>query len=329
MSVDWVAAVTRARGLWGRLLSAEQLERLTRAPSLDALRPLLADALRDAAPPLDPSARALDACVRAMVVARMATLRRWCESVLGPLAVVFEDDERRAVRALLRGAAARVSAAERLACALPSHRLPAATIAELTRAATLREVVAGLAARGDPYGRALVGLAAMPEPSLWTAELLLSRTYANLARSSARGAGEHLMAYVREQIDLENTWSALLLASHRDGEAAEACFLEGGARVDRGTFLEAAAAPLADAVDRLAARHASGLAAALRAGSGDLPAMERRALEARADAQRQAARIAPLGPATILSFVLQLQLQALRLRQLVWSRALGARGAQV
>jgi len=327
VSPVWGDLIARARGLGTHLLTTPQLAALARAPDLAAL----ADGLRRHGYPMGEETRSpadLEVAVRRVAGAQLGVLGRWAGRRGETLAVLFEDEDRRSLRALLRGAVAGAPAEERVAGLLPTGALPAPALAELAHQTTPAAVAAVLTAWGNPYGSALLPEAGAAQPDLLKLEVRVNRTFAARALRAARHAGHRspLVEHVRETIDLENAATALVLAAGDRDVIPKDLFLAGGRRVTIAAFEQAIGAGEGPAAaHRLAAAFAGTLIAGALEGSGADPAgLERALLRARIVMRRRAARDAPLGPAPVLLYALRLRAQLLDLQRIIWGVALGA-----
>ncbi len=149
------------------------------------------------------SPAALELALRRAAADRLRLLARWCGPRVAILAVLFEDEDRRSLRALLRGSLQHAPAEARLAGLVPTPTLPERALRELANQATPAAVAALLTAWRNPYGSVLLAAASAAQPDLFTLELLVNRTFAARASRAARGTGL-LADYVRDAIDLEN-----------------------------------------------------------------------------------------------------------------------------
>ncbi|HTJ45202.1 MAG TPA: V-type ATPase subunit, partial [Kofleriaceae bacterium] len=176
--MTWAALAVRARGLGAHLLSEDALAAIERASDRDTLLAALAAAgvLVTSADP-----DAVEAAVRARAALDLATLARWDPSARALDAITLDED-RRSIRAIVRGIAAGVRAERRLEGALPTARLPDRVLTALAACATARELRDALgdhplADAIEPSPRA--GIASI---DLFETELALARAYASRAR---------------------------------------------------------------------------------------------------------------------------------------------------
>jgi vacuolar-type H+-ATPase subunit C/Vma6 len=322
--MPWDDLNARVRGLASHLLGRAAIEELALEPDTDALLRRLRDGpydvnLRGSVA----SASAIDLSVRRAAAARLAIIAKWAGPRARQLRILFEDEDRRSLRALLRGAVGGARPEARLAGLVPTPELPERALEELARLTTAAQVAALLVAWGNAYGSALLEAASASQPDLFAIELTLTRTFAQRARRSARGRA--LITFVRDAIDCENAAAAAALAGRRTNSPPEAAFLEGGRRIRLEDYLFAARAQDADvAIGRLArvGGGRSWFAQALLTAS---PAtLEKALLRWRALRQRKLARISPLGPALVLSWALRLRAEVMDLRTITWGLALRA-----
>jgi vacuolar-type H+-ATPase subunit C/Vma6 len=327
MKARWEDLTVRTRGLATHLLTPGQLDALARAPDLDAL----GDAFR-ALGLLVPEAGAvtpeqLELAVRRAAAARLHTLTRWAGARKALLAVVFEDEDRRSLRAMLRGAVHGAPPEERLGGVIPTPALPERALGELARQPTTGAVAALLTAWGSPYGTALLPDAAATHPDLLTLEYRLNRAFAARALEGARAArSRQLVEFVRDTIDLENAATAFVLGGAEKDAPSNQAFLDGGRRLPLAAFLDAIAAREPNEVGRrlAAAFRPDPLGTALERHANDPAALEEALLRQRIATLRARAWWDPMGPATVLGYVLQLRAEMLDLRRAIWGVALGA-----
>jgi vacuolar-type H+-ATPase subunit C/Vma6 len=273
----------------------------------------------------------VELAVRRWASAALGTLARWAGRRIPALAVIYEDEDRKSLRAMLRGAARGAAAEARLSGLIPTPALPERALEELARQASVAAVVTLLQVWRHPYGQALAAVAGTAQPDPLAIDLVLDRTFAARALSAAQSAGAELVGFVRETVDVANAVTAIVLASAGRDFTPKEAFLAGGARVSIVVFEEAAAAggPVAAGV-RLARAFAPGrLAPAFRDLGADPGALENEVLRIRVHDLSQRVRLAPLGPAPALWFALRLRAQVIDLQRIVWGVALAAPAAEV
>jgi len=324
MTKRWEDLNARARGLSTHLLGHAALLDLAAQPDMRALAAALAsEGFQVGAGASTPEA--LELAVRRSGAERLRVLARWCGRRASVLAVIFEDEDRRSLRAMLRGAVQHAPAEARLAGLLPTPQLPERALGELAAQPTPARVAALLAAWHNPYAPSLVPVAGAAEPDLLDLELAINRTFAARATSAARGT-QLLRGFVAESIDVENAVTALVLAGRTTDLVPRETFLPGGARVSIVDFERAVErGNAADAGIMLAAAFAAtGLARVFERAGADLATVETAALEARINALKHVVRVQPLGPAPVLLYALRLRAETMDLQRIIWSVALGA-----
>ena len=324
MRPHWEDVNARARGLGTRLLEPEALSSLAEAFDPTALgrglaaRGILPD---DGTTPTAPD---LAIALRRWAGREIGILRRWLGERDAVLAVELDLEDRRSLRALVRGAAEGVAAEARLSGLIPTPALPERLLRELAEQARIGDQAALLIAAGHPYGAPILAAAAVGEPDLFRIELAIARTFAERALRGSRRAGRFLRDYVASAIDRDNCRAALILAAGGGDEPAAQAFLPGG-RLTAEAFEAAVATG-----DPVAAARMLGTTPGLR----DLaPILLRHATASAAlDAAleehvlatlQRAARLEPLGPAPVLLFLRRLRRQAAALGRIVWGVELG------
>lgn len=324
----WADVNARARGLAGHLLDAPARGRVQAAPDL----PSLCRELQRFGYPLEPGvgARTAERAVERVRSERQALLLRWLGKRCSHVRFVLEADDRRAIRALVRGAEAGLPASARVAAVPPACGVPEGWIRSAADTATPEEALSRLADLGQPLAeRARVEREELMEtspdlPPLLAVELALGRAWAGRAVEGGKRGGAEIRRAVALAVDLENAWSALVLAPS-EGPLAAAAFLDGGGALSRDDFEDALAAP-----DRATcrARIADVLPGPLATPFLDpaIPAtrLEHAVLALAVREQERELRRAPLGPAPLLACLLRLRLEAQELRGALWARALGA-----
>lgn len=324
MSARWEDVNARCRGLGTHLLGRAEFAAVEAAPEWRALPRLLQSHLDDAEPPATP--RELDAALLRRYGTALAVVERW----LGPrrrlLRVVWEDEERRTLRALLRGAAEGASVERRLEGAVPTARLPRRLLHRLAESRTTADGLALAAGSGLPLAVAVERIKVGPGAAgMLELEAALSRAWATRAVAGAKGGGRRLRAWVAEAIDAENLL-ALSVTGSWAGELPPAeAWLPGGRWLGEKPFTEIAGAaddPAREELLRKAIRRGP-LRAALDAAAGPAE-LEQRILERRTASAGVGARREPLGPWPTFSFLLRARLELQRVRRASWALAFGA-----
>lgn len=320
-STDFTAVNARARGLTAHLFTRAELTTLA-AHDLGALARALAHSPRVLAPVGEgANGVELEGALRRTARHHLHSLSRW-EGAAPVLGVFFAEQDRRSLRALLRGALATAPAQERLAGLLPTPSLPERVLAELARQPTPAAVAAHLFVLGHPEAARLAPLTTGAQPDLLALELALATGFSERARREAARGDENLRRFVALRIDVANVQGALLLATARDVEAGT-WFVEGGRDFSRADFGSVVGAPAPAA--RLREVLARGPLAALVADPAlDAARLERAAFALALARQRRAARLEPLSSAPVLLFLLRLEGQGRDVRRILWGVALGA-----
>jgi hypothetical protein len=240
----------------------------------------------------------LELAIRRRAAARMATVARWCGRRTRTLAVLFENEDRRSLRALLRGAVHSVGMDERLSGLIPTPNLPEGALAELAAKDSARGVAGVLAAWGNPYGPVLLPEAARQRPDMWRLEAALNREFGRRAVLMAPRGGPHLVAFARQVIDVENGFSALQRGPPEEFDDI------------LGKIIKAfEGSPLAESFRRHG-HHGGRLESAV--------------LMAQIAEQVMAARRQPLGVAPVIAFALRVRGEVVDLQRIVWGLRLGS-----
>jgi vacuolar-type H+-ATPase subunit C/Vma6 len=305
------AIAARARGLATTIASADVLASIDRARDAGELAAALVRADLHVAGP--PSADAIDRIASHRIAHDLAVLARWSDAI-EPLEL---DEDRRSLRALLRGLASAAPTASRLWAAIPTARLPARALVELAALPAIEQLAPALAHLHHPLAPALGG--ARSPVDLLALELRLMHRFAELAHS-----GDHALGtYLAQLIDAENASAALLLAARGAGIDIDRAFVAGGSRIDRDRFAAASAGPIDASRVRLAAALAgTPLAAALFQPAP--AALEDAALAWQLQTQARLRRADPLGLAAAIHAVLLRRNEARCLRRAAWRVAMGA-----
>ncbi|MGB3052692.1 MAG: V-type ATPase subunit [Polyangiales bacterium] len=321
----------RARGLHTHLLASSELERLARATSLPTLQRELSSLgfVRSDAPATPAS---LEKSIRHHAGSQMRVLDRWCSDHRRlALSVLFEDEDRRSIQGILRGAEEGVASEARMAGLVPTVSLSERALFTLASQPTPADVVRMLLLWNHPFGPSLVEAASGAHPSLFEIEIALQRAFARRASSRAREGGAQLVEYVGQVIDLMNAWSALLHFVERDPRIVELTFVEGGRWLTRTVFEKLMGVATHDDVEKQLAweLRESALAPAFRQAIDEVAGLESAALRAQIAWQNRSMRIDPSSAAPVIGFVLELRAQALNLRRIIWGVALRAPAALI
>jgi vacuolar-type H+-ATPase subunit C/Vma6 len=325
--MTWDAVNARARGLATRLLDGGTVRRLVEARSWAEFLRAAADAGYAAGDGAGvPGPAAFCRFVGRVQARRLALLGRWLGRQREVLAVVYEDETRRAIRVLLRGSAEGSAAPTRVAGVTPTPDLPGRMVERLAHAGSPAELVALLRRAGHPAGRALQEeVDSGRRLGLLGLEAALGRTFAVRATRQARRGGRLVRAFTRDLLDIENAWTLLTVATWGSEVQARDLCLSGGGVL---TLEECERISRLDP-EQIPGELARRFAGTPLAGVFDRPPAERRAFEARALAAgirnlRHQARVAPLGPAPVLSVMQRIRAEAHNLRAVATGLALGA-----
>jgi vacuolar-type H+-ATPase subunit C/Vma6 len=244
---------------------------------------------------------------------------------------LFEDEDRRSIRNLLRGVVQGASVSARLTGLIPTRDLPERALEELAEQHTTLAVADLLATWGSPYGQALLKRTVEAPRDLLRLETAVNRCFAIRSSEAARRADGHLRAYVQQLVDLENAWAALLLAGQPDDVNRETVFLDGGRELTQSLFDAVVAEPEPPrAADRLAELFgASPLAPVFADYEVTRRRLEDEALISLIGHYTGEARRDPLGLAFAIAYVLRLRAESLDLRRIIWGVALHAPGATI
>jgi vacuolar-type H+-ATPase subunit C/Vma6 len=321
----------RARGLRTHLLPAADLERLARAAHLSALhRELSALGFVRSDAPATPAS--LEKAVRHHAASQMKVLDRWCsDDRRAALAVIFEDEDRRSIQAILRGAAQGAASEARIAGLVPTASLPERALVALASQPTPADVVRMLVLWSHPFGLPLLEPASGAHPALFDMEVALQRAFARRASSRAHEGGAQLVDYVGQVIDLMNAWSVLLHFVERDPSIVDLTFVEGGRWLTRTVSNKLMSLETRRDVEKRLAWELrnSPLASAFREDIDDFAELESAALRAQIIWQNRSVRIDPSGAAPVIGFAIELRAEVLNLRRIIWGVALRAPSALI
>lgn len=325
MKPTWDDLIARARGLEGHFLDDDALRARQAAPNLEALAAALrTDGIITAElpPPLTPAD--VELAIRRWATAMLRIVGRWAGPRSAALPYLFDDEDRRSVRAMIRGVLQRAPAPLRLAGLIPTPALPERALGVLSRATTAAGITGHLAAWGHPFAAELAPATAVPEPDPYRLEAILDRCVTTRALAAADRAGDRtLRRYVADTIDLQNAVTALALARAGEDVTPRDLFLAGGRALKIGPFEEAiATGTAATTIGRLRPL----LANVPCAGCLAVPPheVESRLLHCRIRTLSRAALMRPLGPIAVIRFGLLLRWQVTELQRAIWTAALGA-----
>ncbi|MGO8995569.1 MAG: V-type ATPase subunit [Polyangiaceae bacterium] len=317
----------RARGLGSRLFARAELEEMAGAPNVEALARELENGGRSLAPIERPvTVETIEWAVRHAAVRHLRVLATWVGGSSSILDVFYADQDRRNLRAILRGALQSAPSEARLGALLPTPRLPERALSGLARQPTPAKVAAQLVLLGYPDAARLSALASKAQPVLLELERCLVVAFAERSLVAARAGDRNLRDFARARIDVCNMQMALAFAAGPRDAEPEALFTDGGALLPDAVFLETcAAASAAEASSRLErALGGTPLGDIARSAAGDPVRLESAALLRTLADQRKAARLDPLGSAPLVSFLLRLQAQSIDVLRLAWGACLGA-----
>jgi vacuolar-type H+-ATPase subunit C/Vma6 len=330
MATREIALIARARGLSTHLVSRETLETLAEADDL----PALARGLSRLAGAIDPVGEpsdifGIERAIEKTANRHLRTLYHFQERRQGVLDVFVALQDRRSLRALLRGAAQGASPETRLDGVLPTPQLPQRALFELAHQASPRAVVGQLTLLAHPDAQRLLPVVQTSQPDLLAVDTALLRGFAERATRIASGTDETLRDFVSALIDVGNAQNALLVASApRDIDPA-AIFVHGGRWLTASAFVKAASAGSQQfALDAIATAFArSPLASSLPVVASDFAYADRAFLIARLRQLTRIALLEPLGTAPVLRVLLLIDAQCRDLRALAWGAVLGTPAA--
>jgi vacuolar-type H+-ATPase subunit C/Vma6 len=262
----------------------------------------------------------------------MAILDRWCtDDRREALAVIFEDEDRRSIQAILRGAQQGTATEVRMAGLIPTRSLPERALLTLAGQPTPTDVIRMLALWGHPLGAPLVAPASRAHPSLFEIEVELQRAFARRASALAHQGGSQLVEYVEQVVDVMNMWSALLHFVERDPSIVDVTFVEGGRWLTRDVFHKLMTFETLPQVEKRLAweLRSSALARAFHEEIEDLAQLEGAILRAQIAWQNRAVRVDPSGAAPIIGFAIELRAEVVNLRGIIWGVALRAPAALI
>lgn len=320
--VFWDDVVVRVRGLGSRLLGRAQLNALAESKGLDALTAAIAATSYGPVPESEEhDAAGIERHTRRAAAERLATIGAWCGERVSALAPLFEDEDRRNLRAIVRGILASLPAAQRTAGLIPTPELPLAPLEMLAKQDDVAHVASLLTAWGNPYGAALAHEAKRVRPDLFLLQLALDRVYAERALERSRELAD-LREFVQFEIDAANTRSALAVSQRIVERDPESLWVPGGLLLSHEAYSQAAGLEAVAAHDSLS-RMLAGTAVAPAVNSNEhnpdlaltaslLPFLKRRT------------RTHPLSLSVVIEYLLRLRAEVHDLSRIVWGIALDA-----
>lgn len=324
---DWGDLVARVRGLSTHLLGAGQLRSIAESRGLAQLSVALAQAGVLPAPLERAGARTLEQGVRRHAARQLHLVWRWAGDRTSRLAPLVEDEDRRSIRAMLRGASSGTPPDARLAGLVATPSLPERALLDLARRGDVATVAAQLAAMGSPYASAILDEASRQYPDLLRLECALNTKFAARASAAAARADAPMRAYVTSVIDVENCWTARLLPVNSTLADGDDYFAEGGTELSRERWMAAVTAPTVLARDAILQKTAA--SPWLRAAAAGSVRLEDAVLQATIAHQHGLARQDPLGTASIIEYVLRLRAEVRALQRIIWSVSLRVPAAAI
>jgi vacuolar-type H+-ATPase subunit C/Vma6 len=320
----WDDVNARTRGLASHLLGARRLQDLGNATGVKDLVIRLERAGVHLA--LDPAlltAPVVEAGLRRDAGRKLLLLDRWCGRRREILQIIFEEEDHRSLRALLRGAVGAVPPEIRLDGLIPTPALPARALEELAHLEDVRAIGAVLASWNNPYA----GVISRPDhrvTDLFQLEVDLAREFLGRSLAAAHRGDRVLQAYTRLVVDLGNLRSAVVLASASHEQTPDQCFIPGGDRVTLDRYRDAATSGGAAEAVRLLAPVFRDMGRALLRPFDNPADLEGTIMALLLRETRSAARLLPLSTAPVLVYALNLRFELRHLQRLVWGLALGA-----
>lgn len=327
---DWGDVIVRSRGLGSHILSPARCATLCVSRNIGELAAQMAGLGLVGAPAAGSPAdeHDLELALRRRAGARLQLLADWAGPRRDRLAPIFDDEDRRAIRALVRGAIARVAPQLRTAGLVPTPTLPMRALDELAQAGDVATVASLLLAWRHPFGKVVDAEARRQKPDPLEFEMAMVREFASRARASAHAGDAGLRLFVERTIDIENLQSVLALSSHAADLPPGRLFVEGGSIVTIGDLASARETGSAAGVAARLGPRARGTPLAAMLDHGARSA-EDAALDALTDEFRRLARDAPLSLAPVILFSLRQRAELRMLLGILWGVSLGVPRATV
>jgi|KBSMisStandDraft_5_1062788.scaffolds.fasta_scaffold175105_3 vacuolar-type H+-ATPase subunit C/Vma6 len=326
MTATEIGVVARAKGLAGRLVPRQTLETLATVEKFEAF----VQSLSRLGSAIDPIGEPADVFAVERAIARTAsrhlwTLYRWQERTPGVVDVFAAHQDRRSLRALLRGAAGGASPEARARGLLPTALLPQGALTDLAHQPSPSAVVQRLFLLAHPDASRLLPLVETSPIDLLAVDEALLAGFANRACRIAVRADEALREFVRMLIDAGNAQNALLVAGEPVDVDRSTLFVHGGRWFPVDAFLAVTrAASFQQAVTVLTAAIAhSPLALSVPLVATDVADVDRTFVVTILQWLARASRLDPLSTAPLLRVLLLVEAQSRDLRTLAWGVALG------
>lgn len=314
--------ITRVRGLSSRLLGRAELEQLALSRDIDALvEGFQGTSYASLATLTAREAVGLEREARRIAGDRLGVISAWCDDRNEVLVPLYEDEDRRNLRALTRAVLAQTPPDQRAAGLLPTPALPAAALEELAHRTRLRELASLLTSWGNPYGGAIAAEAMRPHPDLFLLQLAIDRTFAVRALAAAERFGEPILGYVRLLIDVENGSSLTALVSGSIEHDHDVLFIPGGDLISYDAYCEMSALKAHDARARLA-RIVAGTQLASIASAPPGTNSDDAVLTAHLRELHRASRLNPLSLTVLLEYVLRLRAETHDVARVIWGIAM-------
>lgn len=313
----WHDVVARVRGLSSRLLGRADLDRLAGSGSLASFASALSGtAYHNVSELAHRDAIDLDRQTRRIAAEHLSIIAQWCGPRVVDLSPLFEDEDRRNLRAVLRGVMGHIAPDTCVAGLLPTPALSRPALDELARQTSLSRLAATLVAWGNPYGAALGPHTNREHPSLFDLQLAVDQTFAERARPVGRRVGDAVGDFVHAIIDTSNALSALACADGIVEHDIDRLFIDGGRLITADLARLAAREKPVVARDRLARAVAGTPLAPLAApASGDV---ELAILAAQLQQLRHAIRLHPLSLDVVVEYFLALRAELHDLARIIW-----------
>ena len=326
MAVREIALIARAQGVKSHLLRRDILETLAEADDLAAFSRRLSRLGASIDPVGDtPDVFAVERAAGRTANRYLRTLYRWQERTPGVLDIFAAYEDRRSLRAFLRGPLEGAPAERRLDGLVPTPTLPPRAHAELARQPSPQAVAAQLTVLAHLDARRLGPLVRASQPDLLAIEAALLFGFAERATRAAAGADQTVREFVAMLIDIGNAQNALLLSrGPRDIDPRDT-FVGGGRYLVAPAFIGAANAASQEAASAIlaVALARSPLASAIPVVAGDTAHLDHGFLVHALRWLERAARLEPISGAALLRVLLLIDAQSRDLRTLAWGAVLG------